>query len=191
MTARSHTVDYAPLHAPVDRWDGQYLVDQVKAQAAYRHWRLTRTSLPWALAGLVLLIGVGVGVLWFFAGAARPWTPGEVVLFAVAGALVLVLYLSLAVSVVEGLLVGERIRALARLIRFANRNGLAYEPIAPNRRYPGPRFAGVYLRDRLEDPAGRFDYGQRLLPAGTARTRAPRSGGTSPCPWSVGCPTSC
>lgn len=164
MTTHRPAIDFAPLHAPVDRWDGQYLVDQVAPQAAYRHWRLTRTVLPWSIAGLAALIACGVVLLAVFAGAADPWNPGQVVLFAAGAALVVVLYLSIAVSVVEGLLAGDRIRALARLIRFANGNGLTYEPIAPNRDYPGPRFAGVYLRDRLAGPDGAFDYGQRLLP---------------------------
>ncbi len=157
-------IDFAPLREPVDRWDAQYLVDQVKAQPAYGHWRLTRSTLGWAIAALIVLLAGWIALLVAFTAAGRPWAPGEILLFAAALALVLVLYLTLATSAVSGMLAGSRVRALARVIRFANRNALQYEPIAPNREYPGARFAGLYLRDRLADSGGCFDYGQRLRP---------------------------
>src|SRR5690606_3843399 len=77
---------------------------------------------------------------------------------------VLITYVSLAVTVVQGVRAPHRARALARVIRFANRNDLVFEPIGPNRDFPGERFAGLYLRDRVAAPDGAFDYGQRLLP---------------------------
>ena len=166
MSQQPRVVDYTPLRASVGRWDAQYFVDQVKAQPAYGHWHLTRSSLGVAVAALVVLLGAEIALLVVFSArvAGRPWTPGEILLFAAGFALVLVAYASLAVSVLQGILAPRRVDALARLIRFANRNGLSYEPIAPNREYPGPRFAGLYLRDRIADPDGVFDYGQRLQP---------------------------
>lgn len=159
-------VDYTPLRTPVGRWDAQYFVDQVKARPAYGHWRLTRSSLGWAVAALVVLLGAEIALLVLFSTrvAGRAWTPLEILLFAAGFALVVVAYASFAVTVLQGILAPRRVDALARLIRFANRNGLSYEPIAPNREYPGPRFGGLYLRDRIAAPDGAFDYGQRLQP---------------------------
>lgn len=166
VSQQPRVVDYTPLHTPVGRWDAQYLVDQVKSQPAYSHWHLTRTSMGWAIAALVVLLAGEIALLSVFVTSAPGgrWTPGEIVLFAAGLALVLVTYASLTVTVVQGVLAGGRVTALAKLIRFANRNGLTYEPIAPNREYPGDRFAGLYLRDRIADPDGGFDYGQRLEP---------------------------
>jgi hypothetical protein len=157
-------VDVSALREPVGRWDGQYLAEQVAGRPAYGHWRLSRAPLWWCLAGMLVLVGAWAGLLAVFVSAADPWTPGMIILFAAGCALVLVLYLSLAVSAAGALRAGQRVRALARVIRFANRNGLVYEPIAPNRDFAGERFAGLYLRDRVADPTGTFEYGQRLQP---------------------------
>lgn len=162
MSHQPRTVDFAPLREPVGRWDAQYLVDQVKSQPAYGHWHLTRASLGWAIAALVLLLAGEIALLAVFGSARR--TPGETVLFWAGLALIIVTYASLAVSVVQGILASSRVTALARVIRFANRNAFTFEPVSPNRDYPGSRFAGLYLRDRIADPAGGFEYGQRLQP---------------------------
>lgn len=157
----ARAVDFSPLH---ERWDSgvaMHFAEKLRRRTEYAHWGLTSGALGCAIPAL-LLLSAFVVALALIPGDKDYWSAPEVAALVVGLAVLGFIYLSLAVYVHTSMFAGQRRLALMRLLEFCAANGYEYTPVARST-FPGKRFEGALLRDRVRMPDTGAEYGVRAM----------------------------